>query len=427
VTEPTTPGQPTGGDYAPSVAERLAFYQRAGGLITPVLTALIAFMMGGLVVLATGHNPLRTYQAVWDGSGLNWFFQFGNYHIDIPFTNHHVFFWWNTDANTLAAYNLTQTLILTTTLIFTGLAVAFAFRCGLFNIGGNGQYLAGAIVAVWVGSSFAGMAKGPHILIVVVLAAFAGASIAAVAGFLKATVGAHEVITTIMLNWIVYWTGSFLFGRGGPLQNSVDVSVPISNDVVASGRLPAFWGNPELQALHIGFFVALFALVSFWVTLNRTTLGYQVRAVGFNPEAARYGGVNVARNYVYAMAISGLFAGIGGALDILGWQYRLGVLDIQVFNLGFIGIAVALLGRNTAVGVGLAALLFGALVNGTSTRGLDPSVFPPNLAGNLTLMIQALVLLFVGADILILYLWQARKKVGFGRKEPPPAVQEGTA
>jgi ABC-type uncharacterized transport system permease subunit len=427
VTEPTTPEQPTGGDYAPSVAERLAFYQRAGGIVTPILTALIAFIMGGLVVLATGHNPLKTYKAVWEGSGLNWFFQFGHYHIDVPFTNNHVFFWWNTDANTLAAYNLTQTLILTTTLIFTGLAVAFAFRCGLFNIGGNGQYLAGATVAVWVGSSWASMAHGLHILIAIVLAACAGAAIAAVAGLLKATVGAHEVITTIMLNWIVYWTGSFLFGRGGPLQNSVDQSVPISNDVVPSGRLPAFWGNPELQALHIGFFIALFALVSFWLMLNRTTLGYQVRAVGFNPEAARYGGISVARNYVYAMAISGVFAGVGGALDILGWQYRLGVLDIQVFNLGFIGIAVALLGRNTAVGVGLSALLFGALVNGTSTRGLDPSVFPPNLAGNLTLMIQALVLLFVGADVVILYLWQARKKVGFGRSQPPPATQEGAA
>jgi general nucleoside transport system permease protein len=426
VIEPATPGpeEPKGGDYAPSVAERLAFYQRAGGIITPVLTALLAFLAGGLVVLATGHNPLKTYQAIWDGTGLQWFFEFGNHHIDIPFTNHHVWFWWNTDTNALAAYNLTQTLILTTALIFTGLAVAFAFRCGLFNIGGNGQYLAGASVAVWVGSSFAGMSHGLHVVLAIALAACAGAGIAAIAGLLKATVGAHEVITTIMLNWCVYWAGSFLFGRDGPLQNSVDTSVPISNVVVPGAKLWAFWGNPVLQALHVGFFLALAALVAFWVMLNRTTLGYQVRAVGFNPEAARYGGISVARNYVYAMAISGLFAGIGGACDILGWQYQLGVLDIQVFNLGFIGIAVALLGRNTAVGVGLAALLFGALVNGTSTRGLDPSVFPPNLAGNLTLMIQALVLLFIGADILILYLWQARKKVGLGRKQTPPAAQE---
>jgi simple sugar transport system permease protein len=427
VTEPDEQPHAEPGGYAPSVAERLAFYQRAGGIVTPLLTVVLAFFAGGIVVLATGHNPLRTYKAVWDGTGLNWFFQFGNYHIDIPFTNHQVFFWWNTDTNALAAYNLTQTAILVTTLICTGLAVAFAFRCGLFNIGGQGQYMSGAIVSVWVGSSWAGMAKGLHVTLAIALAMLAGAAIAGIAGFLKATVGAHEVITTIMLNWIVYWVGSFLVGRGGPLQNSTDISVPISNDVKPSGKLATFWGNPELQALHTGFFIALAALVVFWLLLNRTTLGYQVRAVGFNPEAARYGGINVARNYVYAMAISGAFAGLGGALDILGWQYRLGVLDIQVSNIGFIGIAVALLGRNTALGVGLAALLFGALVNGTSTRGLDPNVFPPQLAGNLTLMIQALVLLFVGADVLILVLWNARKKIGFGRREAPPTPQQEVA
>jgi ABC-type uncharacterized transport system permease subunit len=420
-TEQPPEGEP--GGYAPSVAERLAFYQRAGGIITPILTAVIAFFMGGLVVLATGHNPFKTYKAVWDGSGLNWFFKFGHYHIDLPFTHHRVFFWWDTNSNALAPFNLSQTLLLTTTLILTGLAVSFAFRCGLFNIGGQGQYITGAIVAVWVGSSWAGMTKGLHVFLAIFFACLAGAAIAAVAGLLKATVGAHEVITTIMLNWIAYWIGSYLMGRGGPLQNHVDISVPVSSDVTQSGKLPTFWGNPELQALHIGLFIALGALVVFWMILTRTTLGYQVRAVGFNPEAARYGGINVARNYVYAMAISGVFAGLGGAMDILGWQYRLGVLDIQVSNIGFIGIAVALLGRNTAVGVGLAALLFGALVNGTSTRGLDPSVFPPQLAGNLTLMIQALVLLFVGADVLVLAIWSSRKKIGFGRKAAPPASE----
>jgi ABC-type uncharacterized transport system permease subunit len=422
----TEPGEPQKGEpagYAPSVAERLAFYQRAGGVITPIFTMLLAFLAGGLVVLATGHNPLRTYKAIWDGTGLNWLFEVGHHHVTIPGTHTQVFFPWNTDANGLAAYNLSQTLILTTTLILTGLAVAFAFRCGLFNIGGQGQYITGAIVSVWVGSSWAGMAKGLHVFLAIALAMLAGAGFAALAGFLKATVGAHEVITTIMLNWIAYWTGSFLFGRGGPLQNHVDRSIPISSDVVPSGKLPTFWGNPELQALHIGIFIALGALVVFWLMLNRTTLGYQVRAVGFNPEAARYGGINVARNYVYAMAISGAFAGLGGAMDILGWQYRLGVLDVKVSNIGFIGIAVALLGRNTALGVGLAALLFGALVNGTSTRGLDPSVFPPELAGNLTLMIQALVLLFIGADVLVLAVWNARKKIRFSRFSRKPAEE----
>jgi simple sugar transport system permease protein len=185
-----------------------------------------------------------------------------------------------------------------------------------------------------------------------------------------------------------------------------------------------FWGNSHLQGLHVGLFIAIGMLFVFWFILNRTTTGYEVRAVGFNPEAARYGGISVSRNFVLAMAISGLFAGLAGAIDIMGWQFRLGVLDVQVSNIGFIGIAVALLGRNTAVGVGFSALLFGALFTGTSTRSLDPSVFPPELAGNLALMIQALILLFVGADVLILYLWQARRKVGLGRRAASSAAVE---
>ena len=212
-----------------------------------------------------------------------------------------------------------------------------------------------------------------------------------------------------MLNWVAYWIGSYLFGQGGPLQNSANKSVPVSDNVVASAKLPVFWGNAVLQGSHIGFFIAIAALVAFWFTLNRTTTGYEVRAVGFNPEAARYGGISVARNYILAMAISGSFAGLAGCMDMLGYQYRFGVLDVQTSQLGFIGIAVALLGRNKAVGVALSALLFAALLYGTSTRSIDQSVLRPELAGNLTLMIQALVLLFVGADVLILALWQARR------------------
>ena len=414
MSEAATPNPPLEQDpesYAPSVAKRMAFYQRAGGIVTPFLTAVFAFLMGGIVVATTGHNPLTVYKAVFEGAGLNWFFHFGNNHVDIPFTNHQVWFWWNTSTNTTPAYNLTQTLLTTAPLILTGLAVAFAFRCGLFNIGGQGQYLVGAITSVYIGSRFLDMSHFPHVLFAIVLASLAGALWGAVAGFLKATVGAHEVITTIMLNWIAYWGGSYFFGRGGPLQNHVDKSIPISDDIASGAKLSAIWGNPALQALHSGIFIAIAALIVFYIVLNRTTLGYEVRAVGFNPEAARYGGISVAKNFVLAMAISGLFAGLAGAIDILGWQFRLGVLDVQVSNIGFIGIAVALLGRNTAVGTGMAGLLFGALLTGTSTRSLDPNVFPPQLAGNLALMIQALVLLFVGADLLIIYIWQARRKL----------------
>jgi len=415
-------GAPTLGEdpeaYAPSVAGRLAFYQRAGGIVTPLTTTIVAFLMGGIVVLSTHHNPLRTYKAIFEGAGLNWFFHVGSHHITVPFTQTHVWFWWDTNTSHTAAYNLTQTLLTTTPLILTGLAVAFAFRCGLFNIGGQGQYLVGAIVGVYIGSRFTTMPHLPHLLFGLVAAAFGGALWAAIAGALKASVGAHEVITTIMLNWIAYWGGSYLVGRGGPLRNHVDQSIPVSDDVVNGAKLPAIWGNPHLQALHAGIFIALGALIAFYVILNRTTLGYEVRAVGFNPEAARYGGISVARNFILAMTISGLFAGLAGALDIFGWQFRLGVADVQVSNIGFIGIAVALLGRTSAVGVGLAALLFGALFTGTSTRSLDPTVFPPELAGNLALMIQALILLFVGADLVILYIWQARRKLRLTGRAP---------
>jgi simple sugar transport system permease protein len=188
--------------------------------------------------------------------------------------------------------------------------------------------------------------------------------------------------------------------------------VPISNDIVEGAKLPILWGDPLLQGLHTGIFFAIVALVAYWAMLNRTTLGYGVRAVGFNPEAARYGGIGVRSNYFLAMAISGAFAGIGGAIDVLGWQFRLATGDIQTSQLGFIGIAVALLGRNTAVGVFLAALLFGSLVTGTSTRNLDPEIFQPELAFNLTLLIQGLVVLFVGADLIVLWLLRRLRRSG---------------
>jgi simple sugar transport system permease protein len=176
-----------------------------------------------------------------------------------------------------------------------------------------------------------------------------------------------------------------------------------------------------LQGLTIGIFIAFAALVVYWLTLSRTTLGFRVRAVGRSAEAARYGGISVRNSYFLAMAISGGFAGLGGALDMLGWQFRLGTLDVQTASVGFTGIAVAFLGRNTAVGVLFAAFLFGALQYGTSSRSLDPDIFDPSLAGNLQLMIQALVLLFIGADVLILWLWR-RGRLGWLRMPSMPSM-----
>jgi general nucleoside transport system permease protein len=396
VTRPTKEGSvpepPEEAAATGTLAARIALRQRSGGIIVPVLTALLAFLIGGAVVAATGHNPLLAYRDIFKGAGLNWFYQ--------P----------TTDTATDTAYNLTQTLLQTTTLILTGLAVAFAFRAGMFNIGGQGQYFVGLFIANWVGVSLAGMSTLPHILLAIAAATLGGAVWAGIAGFLKATVGAHEVITTIMLNWIAIWVGTYLFGDGGLLQNSDNKSLPISNDIAQSAKLPVFWGDKDLQGLHVGFFVALAALVVFWLILSRTTMGYEVRAVGFNPFAAAYGGISVRKNLIRAMAISGAFAGLAGGLDMLGYLYRFGVSDIPVSAVGFLGIAVALLGRNTALGVAFSALLFGALLFGT-THGLSSNVIEPELAGNLTYMIEGLIVLFVGADVLILYVWNSRRQL----------------
>jgi simple sugar transport system permease protein len=363
--------------------------RRAGGVVTSALTAVLAFLCGGVVIVATtGKAPWGVYRTIFEGAGLNW-----------------VLPWISGADRANAAFNLQQTLLIATPLMLTGLAVAVGFRCGMFNIGGQGQYLCGQIAAIVIGTSWAGLFGPVHIVIAIVAAALAGAVWAGLAGLLRAAFGAHEVITTIMLNWIAIWIASYLFGSGGPLQASGQVN-PISNDVVPSTRLHVWWGDPLLQGLHVGIFVALAALVVYWLLLSRTTLGFEIRAVGANAEAARYAGIPVARSTILAMAISGFFAGVAGGLDILGWQFHLATQDVRASTIGFMGIAVALLGRNSAVGILFASLLFGALSVGTSTRQLDPTVFDPQLAGNLTLIIQGLIILFIGADVLVLSLWR---------------------
>ncbi len=382
------------GAAARSPAALTAFRRGTSGITVPILTAVLAFIAGGLIVLGTGHNPISAYRSIFNGTGLNWLFP-----------------WVGGAERASAAQNLQQTLIWATPLLLVGLAVTFAFRAGLFNIGGQGQYTVGAIVAVWIASSFSGMPSLLHIAFAIVAAGLAGAAWAGIAGVLKATTGANEVISTIMLNWIAIWLGVYCFQLGGPLHNPHMPSTPVSNNVVAGAKLPVFWGSASLQGLDVGIFISLALAVVYALVIKRTRLGYEARTVGFNPEAARYAGINAGRTWIRVMLICGAFAGVAASLDIIGWKFSLFTNDIQTSQIGFYGIAVALLGRNTASGNVAAAVLFGALITGTSNRNINLSI-DPTLVQYLTFMIEGIIILLVSTDVITLRLLKGGRRIG---------------
>jgi simple sugar transport system permease protein len=392
------------GAAARSPAALTAFRRGASGVTVPLLTTVLAIIAGGLIVLATGHNPLTTYKSIFNGTGLNYLFP-----------------WVGGATRTTAAGNLQQTLISATSLLLVGLAVAFAFRAGMFNIGGQGQYTVGGIIAVWIGSSFSGMPAVLHITFAILAAAAAGGLWAGIAGLLKATTGANEVISTIMLNWIAIWLGVYCFQLGGPLQNPHMASTPVSNTVVGSAKLPVIWGSHTLQGLDAGIFISLGLAIVFGLLINRTRLGYEARTVGFNPDAARYAGINAGRTWIKVMLISGAFAGAAAALDILGWKFSLFTNDIQVSQIGFYGIAVALLGRNTAGGTVAAAVFFGALLTGTSDRNINLSI-DPTLVQYLTFMIEGIIILLVSTDLITIRLLRGGRRIGMSLRRPRGAA-----
>ena len=370
-----------------------------------LLTVFLALIVGGLAMAFTGANPLGVYKDLFVGAGFDWPFHLipGN-----PF---------GVEA-LLAENNLVATLVTFTPLVLTGFAVAFAFRCGLFNIGGTGQFWVGSVCALLVAQHVG----GPGGMLAATIAAGIGGAIwAGIAGGLKAYRGAHEVITTIMLNWIAIYTTQYLFAVSGPLTDN-SVGNGVSKNILESAQYPGLWG--VVQKIHIGIFIALGAAVVYYVLLNRTTLGYEVRAVGFNPEAARYGGISVKRSIIASMAICGAFAGLAGAVQVLGVNYAIPASDVPVIDIGFTGIAVALLGRNTAVGVVLAALLFAALQSGgTQLSGS----FNPELASSVSNIIQGTIILLVGGELVVRWLVaRAKRERGEpllpGGPAPPGAV-----
>jgi len=348
-------------------------------LISPMIAIISAIIIGGIIVLAIGDSPINVYQLFLRNSfGL--FDALGNFTFD----------------------NWGYTLFYATPLIFTGLAVALAYKCGLLNIGAEGQLYLGAFTAAWVGIKFANL---PGIVLVpmcIMAAILAGAFWAAIPGFLKARFGSHEVINTIMMNFIAiglisYLTQNFYKEQGDPIMQTVPVADQAHIARFHTLLSPLGIDFPVRIPLNVAFLLALFSCFLVWVFLWRTKWGYEVRAVGLNPSAAEYGGISTKKQIVLAMALSGALAGMVGVNEVLGYRYRYFHDFSSGIGYGFTGIAVALLGRTHPVGIVLAAILFGALQRG----GLFVDIFANKVSKDLVSVLQGIIILFVAMKIRI--------------------------
>jgi simple sugar transport system permease protein len=336
-------------------------------VVVPIIAVAVAMVVGMLMIAVTGHDPFLAYSALIQGA------------LGSPVA-------------------VANTLNKATPLILTGLAVALAFRAGLFNIGGTGQLVMGMILGGWCALHFAGLPAFFHLPLVLLFSAIGGGLWAGLAGYLKAVRGAHEVITTIMFNYIAIRLGELLLSEGGKLAEKG--TTPQSAEFTQSSGLPIVWQADPFTVVHGGLIVALLAAAAVWFILAKTTLGYEIRSVGLNAEAAEYGGIGVARTVIVAMVIAGAMAGLAGASIAVGdTPIRLTKSEFSAIGAGFTGIAVALLGRNTVPGVIAAALLFGGLDAGATqvqfSGGLESGV-----ATKLIQVIQGLIIFFVGADAL---------------------------
>lgn len=294
-----------------------------------------------------------------------------------------------------AFWPITESLVASTPYILAGLAVALGFRCGLFNIGAEGQFFIGALCSAWVGYTFIGLPWFIHLPLALLAGAAGGALWAAIPGYLKAATGAHEVVNTIMMNWISFRLSDWLLT--GPMK--APGYRPVTPQIEATAALPRLFPAP--LRVHAGFFLALaVAALVYWL-LFKTTIGFEIRAVGANPDAARYAGISITLNFILAMVFSGALAGLAGACQVLGTDHWVG----QGFSAGygFDAIALALLGKSHPLGVVLAALLFGTLRSG-ATRMQSIAGIPIDIIS----IIQGLVIIFVAAPAIIRGLYRIR-------------------
>jgi ABC-type uncharacterized transport system permease subunit len=358
--------------------------------ITPLIAVILALLVGAIVIRLIGEDPVFVYKILFSNA-------IGNRDG-----------WGNV-------------LFRATPLIFTGLTVAFAFRCGLFNIGGEGQMYIGTFLATWVGFTFTNLPAIILIPLCILSAAAGGALWAAVPGILKAKTGVHEVIVTIMMNWIASSLTFFLVlkfkapATEAMIAAGVKQMIPHTSEIAEAARLPRLYtifkflniDFPAYNQVNVSFLIAIAAAILAYYILWKTNLGYEIRAVGYSPLAAEYGGISVAKNIILAMMISGAFAGLVGTNEVMGFKYR---WRQELFTgLGFNGIAVALLGKNHPLGVVLAAILFGILNYG----GALVNIFTEGrIPRELIMVLQAVIVIFVViSDEVVKRLVRQRRKV----------------
>jgi ABC-type uncharacterized transport system permease subunit len=310
-----------------------------------------------------------------------------------------------TQALLIAFYPLSESLVASTPYIFAGLAVALGFICGLFNIGAEGQIYVGAMAAAFVGYSVTGLPWIIHMPLTFLAGALAGAVWGGIPGFLIAKTGAHEVINTMMMNYIAFNLADYALN--GPMKRGGAAgAIPISRNIEPSAFLPAFFPDPI--RLHAGFVVALLmAAVVSWF-LWKTTLGFEIRTVGANPRAAQYAGISVTRNFILAMALSGALAAMAGASEVMGVNHNIA----QGFSpgYGYDSIALALLGGGQPLGIVFSAIMFGALRNG-ATKMQSLAGIPIDIIS----IVQAFVLMFVAAPAIIRWVYRIRAQGGVGQ------------
>lgn len=347
----------------------------SGSFLVQILAILTAMIVGGVIIALVGGNPFAAYIGLAQGA-------FGS------------------------AKAWSETAVWASPYIFAGLAVALAFKGGLFNIGAEGQLALGAVTAALVGYAIPdwfGISLSPfiHIPLAIGVGVLTGALWAAIPGALKAYTGGHEVINTIMMNYIALNMVSYLLN--GPMKDrSPGNVIARTPEIAESARLqPIFEG----LRVHWGFVLALLVAFIVWWLLWKTTLGFEIRTVGSNPDAAQYAGINVKRTIILTMALSGALAGMAGAIEVTGLNYR-HELGFSI-GYGFDAIAIALLGKTHPAGVVLGSILFAGMRNG-ATRMQFLTQIPVDIIS----VIQALILLFVAADAIIRYIYriQAREE-----------------